>query len=126
MTSELQTLDDLSRHILHTMFAGWYTTDDVKSVGTRRASEIAVAVGRPEPDVREHLLLLETTGYLLTQRVSTGGDPTLQYKHVDETSGGGDDLDMVYSITDAGKQFVAADAFGSAADAPDAAKTAST
>jgi predicted ArsR family transcriptional regulator len=110
MASELHTLDDLSRHILHMLFEGWYTTDDVKSAGSQHAAEIAAAVGRPEAEVREHLLLLETTGYLLTQRISSGGDPTLQYKHVDETGGGGDDPAMLYSITDAGKQFVAADA----------------
>jgi predicted ArsR family transcriptional regulator len=114
MASELHTLDDLSRHILHTLFEGWYTTDDVKSAGTLHASEIAAAVGRPEPEVRDHLLLLETLGYVLTQRISAGGDPTLEYKHVDETSGGGDDHEMVYSIADPGKQFVAADALAGA------------
>jgi hypothetical protein len=112
MASELHTLDELSRHILHVLFDGWFTTDDVKSAGTLRPAEIAAAVGRPEPEVREQLLYLETTGYVLTQRISAGGDPTLEFKHIDEAGGGGDHPDMLYSITDAGKQFVAADVAG--------------
>lgn len=110
MASELHTLDDLSRHILHVLFDRWFTTDDVKSAATLRPDEIAAAVGRPEPEVREHLLYLETNNYVLTQRRSAGGDPSLEFKHVDEPGGGGDHPDMLYTISEPGKQFVAADA----------------
>jgi hypothetical protein len=116
MAAELHTLDDLSRLILHALFDRWYTTDDVKSAAMLTAAEIAAVVGRPEATVRDHMLLLETTGYVLTQRVSSGGDPTLQYKRVDEAGGGGDDPDRIYTISDTGKQFVAADALGAEPD----------
>jgi hypothetical protein len=112
MATELHTLDDLSRLILHALFDRWYTTDDVKSAGTLSAAEVAEVVGKPAADVRESLLLLETTGYVLTQRISSGGDPTLQYKHVDEETGGGENAPLVYSISETGRQYVAADALG--------------
>lgn len=110
MPNDLRTIDDLSNRILRLLFDGWNTADDVKSGGTLTAAAIAARLNEPEPVVREHLLFLETLGYLLTQRLGAGGDPTIEQRGVDEGAGSSDHArdDLRYSISESGRQNVAA------------------
>lgn len=118
MSSEIHTLSDESRRILHVLMQGMLTTDDVKSDGYLTRDEVAAVAGLPAHVAGEALLTLETLGYVINQAWD-GADPTLDYKGIAQPNVEGTREPWTYrrySISEHGKRLVLAQALDEGSD----------
>jgi hypothetical protein len=109
MSSEIKTMSDLQRRILHHLMAGWQTMDEAKHEGIVPLSKLAEYFNVPADELRDQLALLEAQGYVDNVH-SMGMDQSLAYEGIEQEAVRRYDPDNpTYFITDNGKRLVIAD-----------------
>ncbi len=109
MSSEIHTMSDLHRDILHLLMAGWQTMDPAKEAGNISLHDLAMHYQMEPEDLRRELALLEAMGYVDNVH-SMGRDQTMSYHGIKQESVRREDLDNPsYFITENGKRLVVAD-----------------
>jgi hypothetical protein len=79
MSSEIKTMSELQRRILHHLMDGWQTMDEAKHDGIVPLSKLAAYFNVPADELRDELALLEAQGYVDNVH-SMGMDQTQAYK----------------------------------------------
>jgi hypothetical protein len=117
MSSDITTMSELHRNILHHLMAGWQTMDEGKHAGIVPLGELARHFGLPPEEMRRELALLEAQGYVDNVH-SMGMDQTMYYQGIEQESVRRYDPDNpTYFISENGKRLVIADTTHAGGDA---------
>ncbi len=109
MSSEINTMSELHRNVLHLLMAGWQTMDQAKQAGIIPLRDLAEHFGLPPEEMRRELALLEAQGYVDNVH-SMGMDQTQYYKGIEQESVRRHDPDNpTYFISENGKRLVIVD-----------------
>lgn len=118
MSSEINTMSELQRNILHHLMSGWQTMDEAKHAGIVPLRDLAEHFGLPPEELRRELALLEAQGYVDNVH-SMGMDQTMYYQGIEQESVRRHDPDNpTYFISENGKRLVIADTVSEGGDAP--------